>query len=178
MAGHLVLVQAVGVRVPAPQQNMGKYVKKIFSGTSNPSLAASIANEMGAPLGNIILSRFSDGEIMVKYEENLRGNDIYIIQSTNPPAENIVELALMIDAAKRASAERINVLIPYFGYSRQDRKVIPRVPISAKVMMDIFTKAGADRIVTMDLHSTQIQGFPKIPVDNICLLYTSPSPRD
>ncbi len=167
MAGHLVLVQAVGVRVPAPQQNMGKYVKKIFSGTSNPSLAASIANEMGAPLGNIILSRFSDGEIMVKYEENLRGNDIYIIQSTNPPAENIVELALMIDAAKRASAERINVLIPYFGYSRQDRKVIPRVPISAKVMMDIFTKAGADRIVTMDLHSTQIQGFPKIPVDNI-----------
>jgi ribose-phosphate pyrophosphokinase len=146
---------------------MGKYVKKVFSGSSNPSLAKSIANKMGVQLGDILISRFSDGEILIKYEENLRGNDIYIVQSTNSPAENIIELALMIDAAKRASAERINVLIPYFGYSRQDRKVIPRVPISAKVMMDIFTKAGADRIVTMDLHSTQIQGFPKIPVDNI-----------
>ena len=111
--------------------------------------------------------RFTDGEIWVKYEENLRGNDVFIIQSTNPPADNVIELALLIDAAKRASAQRINVIMPYFGYSRQDRKDEPRVPISAKVMMDIFVKAGADRIVTMDLHSTQIQGFSSKPVDNI-----------
>jgi ribose-phosphate pyrophosphokinase len=103
----------------------------------------------------------------VKYNENLRGNDIYIVQSTNSPADNIIELILLIDAAKRASAEKINIVIPYFGYSRQDRKDEPRVPISAKVMMDIFTQAGADRIITMDLHSTQIQGFASIPVDNL-----------
>ena len=103
----------------------------------------------------------------VKYNENLRGNDIYIVQSTNAPADHIIELALLIDAAKRASAEKINVVIPYFGYSRQDRKDEPRVPISAKVMMDIFTQAGADRIITMDLHSTQIQGFASIPIDNL-----------
>jgi ribose-phosphate pyrophosphokinase len=103
----------------------------------------------------------------VKYNENLRGNDIYIVQSTNAPGDNIIELTLLIDAAKRASAEKINVVIPYFGYSRQDRKDEPRVPISAKVMMDILTQAGADRIITMDLHSTQIQGFASIPVDNL-----------
>jgi ribose-phosphate pyrophosphokinase len=103
----------------------------------------------------------------VKYNENLRGNDIYIVQSTNSPGDNIIELVLLIDAAKRASAEKINIVIPYFGYSRQDRKDEPRVPISAKVMMDILTQAGADRIITMDLHSTQIQGFASIPVDNL-----------
>ena len=146
---------------------MGKYVKKIFAGSSNPQLAMKIANECGTPLGDLSIKRFSDGEIWVKFEENLRGNDVYLVQSTNPPADNIVELALMIDAAKRASAKRINVIMPYFGYSRQDRKDEPRVPISAKVMMDIFIKAGANRIVTMDLHSTQIQGFSSKPVDNI-----------
>ena len=146
---------------------MGKYVKKIFAGSSNPVLATKIADKCGVSLGKLTIERFSDGEIWVKYEENLRGNDIYLIQSTNSPAENILELALMIDAAKRASAQRINVIMPYFGYSRQDRKDEPRVPISAKVMMDIFIKAGADRIVTMDLHSTQIQGFSSKPVDNI-----------
>ena len=155
---------------------MGKYVKKIFAGSSNPQLATKIAQECGTSLGDLSIKRFSDGEIWVKFEENLRGNDIYIVQSTNAPADNIIELALMIDAAKRASAQRINVIMPYFGYSRQDRKDEPRVPISAKVMMDIFIKAGADRVVTMDLHSTQIQGFSSKPVDNIygsCLLYTS-----
>jgi len=146
---------------------MGNYVKKIFAGSSNPALARKIADECGVSLGQLTIERFSDGEIWIKYEENLRGNDIYLIQSTNSPAENILELALMIDAAKRASAQRINVIMPYFGYSRQDRKDEPRVPISAKVMMDIFIKAGADRIVTMDLHSTQIQGFSSKPVDNI-----------
>ena len=146
---------------------MCKYVKKIFAGSSNPQLATKIAKECGATLGELSINRFSDGEIWVKFEENLRGNDVYLIQSTNAPADNIVELALLIDAAKRASAQRINVIMPYFGYSRQDRKEEPRVPISAKVMMDIFIKAGADRIVTMDLHSTQIQGFSSKPVDNI-----------
>ena len=146
---------------------MGRYVKKIFAGSSNPLLATKIANDSGTSLGKLSIKRFTDGEIWVKYEENLRGNDVFIIQSTNPPADNVVELALLIDAAKRASAQRINVIMPYFGYSRQDRKDEPRVPISAKVMMDIFVKAGADRIVTMDLHSTQIQGFSSKPVDNI-----------
>ena len=146
---------------------MGKYVKKIFAGSSNPLLATKIANDSGTSLGKLSIKRFTDGEIWVKYEENLRGNDVFIIQSTNPPADNVIELALLIDAAKRASAQRINVIMPYFGYSRQDRKDEPRVPISAKVMMDIFVKAGADRIVTMDLHSTQIQGFSSKPVDNI-----------
>ena len=146
---------------------MGQYIQKIFSGTSNRELTAKIAEQANLEVGDIVIERFSDGEIWVKYNENLRGNDIYIVQSTNSPGDNIIELALLIDAAKRASAEKINVVIPYFGYSRQDRKDEPRVPISAKVMMDIFTQAGADRIITMDLHSTQMQGFTSIPVDNL-----------
>ena len=146
---------------------MGQYIQKIFSGTSNRELTAKIAEKANLSVGDLAIERFSDGEMWVKYNENLRGNDIYIVQSTNSPADNIIELILLIDAAKRASAEKINIVIPYFGYSRQDRKDEPRVPISAKVMMDIFTQAGADRIITMDLHSTQIQGFASIPVDNL-----------
>ena len=146
---------------------MGQYIQKLFSGTSNRELTAKIAEQADLSVGDLVIERFSDGEIWVKYNENLRGNDVYIVQSTNAPGDNIIELALLIDAAKRASAEKINVIIPYFGYSRQDRKDNPRVPISAKVMMDIFTQAGADRIITMDLHSTQIQGFTSIPVDNL-----------
>ena len=146
---------------------MGQYIQKIFSGTSNRELTAKIAEQANLEVGDIVIERFSDGEMWAKYNENLRGNDIYIVQSTNSPGDNIIELALLIDAAKRASAEKINVVIPYFGYSRQDRKDEPRVPISAKVMMDIFTQAGADRIITMDLHSTQMQGFTTIPVDNL-----------
>ena len=146
---------------------MGQYIQKIFSGTSNRELTAKIAEQSNLEVGDIVIERFSDGEMWAKYNENLRGNDIYIVQSTNSPGDNIIELALLIDAAKRASAEKVNVVIPYFGYSRQDRKDEPRVPISAKVMMDIFTQAGADRIITMDLHSTQMQGFTSIPVDNL-----------
>ena len=146
---------------------MGQYIQKIFSGTNSRALTAKIAEQAKLNVGDLAIERFSDGELWVKYNENLRGNDVYIVQSTNSPGDNIIELALLIDAAKRASAEKINVVIPYFGYSRQDRKDEPRVPISAKVMMDIFTQAGADRIVTMDLHSTQIQGFASIPLDNL-----------
>ena len=140
---------------------------KIFAGRSNPALAEKIAKHLGQPLGDISIRTFADGEIWVKYEENIRGRDVYIIQSTNSPAENIIELALMVDAAVRASAERITAVVPYFGYSRQDRKDKPRVPISARVMVDILTVAGVNRIISMDLHSTQIQGFAKIPFDGL-----------
>ena len=144
-----------------------KRERKIFSGRSNPELAKKIAISADCQLGDISIKTFSDGEIWVKYEENVRGQDIFIIQSTNGPSENIIELALMTDAAVRASASTVNIIMPYFGYGRQDRKDQPRVPISSRVMIDIFTSMGADRIVTMDLHSTQIQGFAKIPFDHL-----------
>tara|TARA_B100001564_G_scaffold182909_1_gene153685 strand:+ start:219 stop:1163 length:945 start_codon:yes stop_codon:yes gene_type:complete len=144
-----------------------KKERKIFSGRSNPELAKKIAHSAGCELGDISIKTFSDGEIWIKYEENVRGQDVFIIQSTNGPSENIIELALMTDAAVRASASTVNIIMPYFGYGRQDRKDQPRVPISSRVMIDIFTSMGADRIVTMDLHSTQIQGFAKIPFDHL-----------
>ena len=144
-----------------------KRERKIFSGRSNPELAKRIADSAGCQLGDISIKTFSDGEIWVKYEENVRGQDVFIIQSTNGPSENIIELALMTDAAVRASASTVNIIMPYFGYGRQDRKDQPRVPISSRVMIDIITSMGADRIVTMDLHSTQIQGFAKIPFDHL-----------
>ena len=144
-----------------------KRERKIFSGRSNPELAKKIADSANCQLGDISIKTFSDGEIWVKYEENVRGQDVFIIQSTNGPSENIIELALMTDAAVRASASTVNIIMPYFGYGRQDRKDQPRVPISSRVMIDIFTSMGADRIVTMDLHSTQIQGFAKIPFDHL-----------
>ena len=144
-----------------------KRERKIFSGRSNPELAKKIANSADCQLGDISIKTFSDGEIWVKYEENVRGQDVFIIQSTNGPSENIIELALMTDAAVRASASTVNIIMPYFGYGRQDRKDQPRVPISSRVMIDILTSMGADRIVTMDLHSTQIQGFAKIPFDHL-----------
>ena len=140
---------------------------KIFSGRSNPALSKKIAKSLGCELGKISISTFSDGELWIKFEENIRGTDVFLIQSTNGPSENILELALMVDAAVRASADRVTVVIPYFGYGRQDRKDQPRVPISSRVMIDIFTAMGADRIITMDLHSTQIQGFAKIPFDHL-----------
>ena len=144
-----------------------KRERKIFSGRSNPELAKKIAISADCQLGDISIKTFSDGEIWVKYKENVRGQDVFIIQSTNGPSENIIELALMADAAVRASASTVNIIMPYFGYGRQDRKDQPRVPISSRVMIDIFTSMGADRIVTMDLHSTQIQGFAKIPFDHL-----------
>ena len=140
---------------------------KIFSGRSNPALSERIVSTLGRELGAISIKTFSDGELWVKFEENIRGHDVFLIQSTNSPAENIIELALMADAAVRASAGRVTAVIPYFGYGRQDRKDQPRVPISSRVMIDIITAMGIDRIITMDLHSTQIQGFTKIPFDHL-----------
>jgi ribose-phosphate pyrophosphokinase len=140
---------------------------KIFSGRANRPLAENIARESGVKLGECDIRNFSDGEIWVKYTENIRGSDVYIIQPTHPPAENLVELLLLIDAAKRSSARRVTAVIPYFGYARQDRKDQPRVSISAKLVANLITTAGADRVLTMDLHAPQIQGFFDIPFDHL-----------
>jgi ribose-phosphate pyrophosphokinase len=140
---------------------------KVFSGRSNPVLSQGIVDYLEMPLGGLTIKNFADGEIWVKYEENIRGYDVFIVQSTNSPADNILELILLVDAAVRASAARVTVVIPYFGYGRQDRKDKPRVPISCRVMVDLFTATGADRIISMDLHSTQIQGFATIPFDHL-----------
>jgi ribose-phosphate pyrophosphokinase len=145
---------------------------RIFTGNANPELAQKICGHLDIPLGKAVVSAFSDGEIRVEIGDNVRGRDVFLIQSTCPPANhNLMELLIMIDAVKRASARRITAVIPYFGYARQDRKVAPRVPITAKLVADLLTTAGADRILTMDLHVGQIQGFFDIPVDN---LYASP----
>ena len=140
---------------------------KIFSGRSNPVLAQKIADSLGIELGILSIKTFSDGELWIKFEENIRGRDVFIIQPTNSPAENILELVLIIDAAVRASAKTVTAVVPYFGYGRQDRKDNPRVPISSRVMVDLMTATGANRIITMDLHSTQIQGFATIPFDHL-----------
>ena len=140
---------------------------KIFSGRSNPVLANKIAKSLGKDLGEITIKTFADGELWIKFEENIRGTDVFIIQPTNSPGDNIIELVLTIDAAVRASANTVTAVIPYFGYGRQDRKDNPRVPISSRVMVDLITATGADRIITMDLHSTQIQGFATIPFDHL-----------
>jgi len=140
---------------------------KIFSGRSNLALAQGIVDVLGMDLGDLTIRTFADGELWVKYEENIRGQDVFIIQSTNEPADNLIELFLLLDAAVRASAQRVTAVIPYFGYGRQDRKDQPRVPISSRVMVDIITTTGADRIISMDLHSTQIQGFASIPFDHL-----------
>jgi len=140
---------------------------KVFSGRSNRALAEKIVRELGQPLGRCDIKTFSDGEIWVKYSENVRGSDVFIVQSTNPPAENLLELLIMIDAAKRASARRVAAVIPYFGYARQERKDQPRVSITAKLIANLITESGADRVITMDLHAPQIQGFFDIPVDHL-----------
>ena len=144
------------------------YVFVIFSGNSNPELAQKICDYLDVPLGGEKVKRFSDGEIQIEIDENVRSRDVFVIQSTCCPVnENLVELLLMIDALKRASAASITAVIPYYGYARQDKKVAPRVPISAKLVADMLTVAGATRIITMDLHAGQIQGFFDIPVDNL-----------
>ena len=143
----------------------------IFSGSSNRELTTKICAYLSLPIGRIELRRFSDGEIWAKYMDNVRGRDVYIVQSTHPPAENLMELLIMIDAAKRASAKRVTAVIPYFGYARQDRKDQPRVAITAKLVANLITIAGADKVITMDLHAPQIQGFFDIPFDH---LYASP----
>ncbi len=144
---------------------------KIFSGTANPELAKKICNYLKVPLGECIIKRFSDGELFVEIKENVRGADVFIIQSTCPPVnEYLMELLIMIDAARRASARRITAVIPYYGYARQDRKTAPRTPISAKLVANLIVTAGARRVLTMDLHAGQIQGFFDIPVDHLYAL--------
>ena len=141
---------------------------KLFAGNSNRPLAEAIASRLNTTLGAIEVSKFSDGETSVHLGETVRGRDLFIIQSTSSPVnDNLMELLIMIDAAKRASAGRITAVMPYFGYARQDRKARSRDPITAKLVADLLTSAGADRILTMDLHAAQIQGFFNIPVDNL-----------
>lgn len=145
---------------------------KVFSGNSNKALAENICASLGLPLGKANVKTFSDGEVMVEIGENVRGRDTYVVQSTCAPTNNnLMELLIMMDALKRASAATITAVIPYYGYARQDRKVAPRTPITSKLVADLVTTAGADRVVTVDLHAGQIQGFFNIPVDN---LYAAP----
>ena len=141
---------------------------KILSGTSNLKLSKSIAKNLKLKLINTNIRRFADGEIYIEINENIRGNSVFVVQSTSHPAnDNVMELLLVIDALRRSSAKTITAVIPYFGYARQDRKVVPRTSISAKLVSNLITKAGADRVVTVDLHAGQIQGFFDIPVDNL-----------
>ena len=139
----------------------------VFSGTKTRYLAEKICASLGCPLGNLVITRFSDGEFAVSYEESIRGRDVFLVQSTFPSSDNLMELLLMIDAAKRASARTINAVIPYFGWARQDRKDKPRVSIGAKLVADLLSAAGIDRLITMDLHADQIQGFFDVPVDHL-----------
>lgn len=144
---------------------------RIFSGSSNPVLAEKISRQLGLPLGTIKLSKFKSGELYCLYMESIRNNDVFLVQTfSNPINDNFVELLVMIDAAKRASARTINLVIPYYGYSRQERKSAPREPISAKMVADVLTTVGADRVITIDLHSPAIQGFFNIPVDHLTAL--------
>lgn len=145
---------------------------KIFSGNSNQPLARDLCQHLNVSLGDAKVRTFSDGEVLVEIGENVRGRDVYVVQSTSSPAnDNLMELLVMVDALKRASAARINAVVPYFGYARQDRKVAPRAPITAKLVADLMSVAGIDRLLTMDLHAGQIQGFFDIPVDH---LYAAP----
>src|SRR5690349_22367890 len=144
---------------------------KLLAGTANKGLAEEISRCLGVELTRVTISRFADGEIFVRIDENVRGNDVFILQPTNPPAENIMELLLLIDAAKRASAARITCVMPYYGYSRQDRKDQPRVAIGAKLVANMIVTAGADRVLGIDFHQHALQGFFDIPVDH---LYAAP----
>jgi len=144
----------------------------IFSGNASLGLASSVAEKLGTRVGNADVRRFSDGEVLIEINDNVRGGDVFVIQSTSTPGnDHIMELLLMLDALKRASAKRVTAVIPYYGYARQDRKVAPRVPISAKLIADLVVTAGASRVMTMELHAGQIQGFFDVPVDN---LYAAP----
>ena len=144
---------------------------RIFAGNASHGLAAAICEKLKTPIGDAEVGRFEDGEVSVRFNENIRGSDVFIVQATGAPADNLMELLVMLDAAKRASARRVTAVMPYFGYARQDRKDQPRAPISAKLVANLITVAGADRALTMDLHSAQIQGFFDIPFDH---LYAAP----
>lgn len=154
-----------------PEISLSRSQMLLLSGTANRGLAEEVAQHLGQPLCALTIKRFADGELFVKIDENVRGRDVYIIQPTNPPAENMMELLLLMDAAKRASAARVTAVIPYFGYARQDRKDQPRVAISAKLMANMVSRAGADRVLGMDFHQHQMQGFFDLPVDH---LYAAP----
>ena len=154
-----------------PNDSLTRNPMLLLSGTGNRVLAEEVAAELGGSLCKATSRRFADGEIFVRIDENVRGRDVYIIQPTNPPAENLLELLLLMDAAKRASAMRITAVIPYFGYARQDRKDQPRVAISAKLMANMISQAGADRVLAIDFHQHQLQGFFDLPVDH---LYAAP----
>jgi ribose-phosphate pyrophosphokinase len=146
---------------------MGRELR-VFTGSAHPQLGEAIARFLGVPLGRAHLSRFSDGEIWFQIQDNVRGADVFVVQPTGPPVnENLMELLVMLDAFKRSSASRITAVVPYYGYARQDRKDKPRVPISAKLVADLLSAAGADRVLTMDLHASQIQGFFNFPVDHL-----------
>jgi len=144
---------------------------RIFAGNASSKLAKAICEKLDVPLGDADVGRFEDGEVSVRFNENIRGSDVFVVQATGAPADNLMELLVMLDAAKRASARRVTAVLPYFGYARQDRKDQPRAPISAKLVANLITVAGADRVLTMDLHSAQIQGFFDIPFDH---LYAAP----
>jgi len=158
--------------IRGPLQEMDFDAVKILAGSVTRNLGEKIAHNLGLELGNVLIQRFSDGEFQPSIEETVRGKDVIIIQSTYPPSDNLLELLLLIDAAKRASAKRIVAVIPYFGLARQDRKDKPRVAIGAKLVANLLTAAGVNRVITMDLHAEQIQGFFEVPVDH---LYHPPS---
>ena len=165
------LAPAPGHEPETPRRRASETRLRLFSGNANRPLAESICEYLGTELGDATVSQFADGETFVKINENIRGSDIFVFQPTFAPATNLMELLVMIDAARRASAGRVTAVIPYFGYQRQDRKDQPRVPITAKLVANLITTAGADRVMTMDLHSAQIQGFFDIPFDH---LYAAP----
>jgi ribose-phosphate pyrophosphokinase len=144
---------------------------RVFAGNASRGLAQAICDKLKVPLGDVAVTTFEDGEVSVRFNENIRGGDVFIVQATNAPADHLMELLVMLDAAKRASARRVTAVMPYFGYARQDRKDQPRAPITAKLVANVITVAGADRALTMDLHSAQIQGFFDIPLDH---LYAAP----
>jgi ribose-phosphate pyrophosphokinase len=153
---------------PKPVRAMNPDRLKIFTGSANPALAEEMCGNLGIPLGKASLRQFSDGEIYLQIDENVRGTDVFVVQPTCPPVDrHLMQLLLMIDALKRSSAERITAVLPYYGYARQDRKDKPRVPISAKLIASLIERAGADRILTLDLHAAQIQGFFDVPVDHL-----------
>ena len=177
-AGPVAGVRDYSPTYPSAMQRLGRVAMystvelALFSGSSNPKLGAGIARYLGQSLGELEIRRFSEGEIFVKFLQNIRGADVFIIQSTSsPPNENLMELLITLDAARRASAQRITAVLPFFGYARQDRKDQPRVPITAKLVANLLVTAGADRVLTIDLHAQQIQGFFDIPVDH---LYAAP----
>ena len=162
----MLLKTSIFLSLPPINKKMTSSVK-IFAGSKSMVLANQIANKFGVDIGNVSIVTFSDGELEPSFDETVRGCDVFIVQSTPPPSDNLMELLLMVDAAKRASANKIVAVIPYFGFARQDKKGKPRVPIAAKLIANLLTAAGVNRVITMDLHADQIQGFFEVPVDHL-----------